>query len=226
MKTKKSLTKVKESLSQEPSVESVAKESYIVKSEPIHFIQPSNPFRVYEFPLLFSKQECHRLTVLARPFLKRSAIHNALYSSSLIVSGRRTSQSCSLSNEITTKIQAIAQTLTGFPLEHMEYTEVIKYNQGQMFDFHYDAEPTNKQIPSWSRVATIMVYLNDNFDGGETEFKEINARIRPEQGKVVLFWSVVDGTLIPESLHRGCLISKGTKWLANQWVHSVPMPYK
>ena len=32
-----------------------------------------------------------------------------------------------------------------------------------------------------------MVYLNDNFDGGETEFPVFGDKIKPEKGKLVVF---------------------------------------
>ena len=197
---------------------------YVVTLESICLIQPSLPFRVYEFPLLFSKQECSNFIMYARPFLEKSKIHT-LISPSSVLSKRRTSSSCVIRhNAITDKIKTIAETLTGFPIGHMENTQVVQYKQGQMFDFHYDTS-SEKTIPAWSRVATVMVYLNDNFEGGETEFKHIKARIRPEQGKVVLFWSALDGNIIPESLHRGNKITKGTKWLVNQWVHFIPLNF-
>jgi predicted 2-oxoglutarate/Fe(II)-dependent dioxygenase YbiX len=161
--------------------------------------------------------------MFARPFLEKSKIHTSV-SQSLFLSKKRTSSSCVIRhNAITDKIKSIAETLTGFPIGHMETTQVVQYKQGEMFDFHYDGVPSKKLSPAWSRVATVMIYLNDNFEGGETEFKKIHAKIRPEQGKVVLFWSALNGNLIPESLHRGNKITKGTKWLVNQWVHSIPL---
>ena len=51
-------------------------------------------------------------------------------------------------------------------------------------------------------LLTFMVYLNDDFDGGETNFGE--TRIKPKAGMVLIF----DHDL----LHEGCAVTKGRKY--------------
>jgi len=56
-----------------------------------------------------------------------------------------------------------------------------------------------------------MVYLNDNFKGGETEFLYYHKRIQPVQG-TLLIW--------PAGLthaHRGGLVLEGTKYVITGW---------
>lgn len=69
------------------------------------------------------------------------------------------------------------------------------------------------------RYITFLIYLNDNFEGGHTNFPNINKSIIPQKGKAVLFYNVnKDGSIIPESLHQGSHIINGTKWIANKWI--------
>ena len=63
----------------------------------------------------------------------------------------------------------------------------------------------------YSRVAVWMVYLNDAFDGGETEFLYYKRRIQPKAG-TLLIW--------PAGLthaHRGGLVTSGNKYIITGW---------
>ena len=69
----------------------------------------------------------------------------------------------------------------------------------------------NGEIGATGRILVWMVYLNDNFEGGETEFLYYNKRVQPEQGKL-LIW--------PAGLthcHRGGLVTKGNKYVVTGW---------
>ena len=65
------------------------------------------------------------------------------------------------------------------------------------------------------------MYLNDDFDGGETEFPNINTNIIPQQGKAVVFINVdSSGNVLPKSLHGGKEVKNGQKWIATKWIRS------
>jgi len=63
------------------------------------------------------------------------------------------------------------------------HTVLLRYEPGNMFHNHYDA------APAYPRVVSVSMFLNDNFEGGELEFKEFNIKIKPEAGDVVVFCS-------------------------------------
>jgi prolyl 4-hydroxylase len=77
-----------------------------------------------------------------------------------------------------------------------------------------------------SRFATLLLYLNDGMEGGETSFpKWRNAHssealhVKPEKGKAVLFYSLLpDGNYDDLSEHAALPVKQGEKWLANLWV--------
>jgi len=64
---------------------------------------------------------------------------------------------------------------------------------------------------SSTRVVTYMLYLNDIDEGGETEFLYQGVKLKPEQGKLVLFPT---SFLFP---HRGNPIYTGYKYIITGW---------
>ena len=69
----------------------------------------------------------------------------------------------------------------------------------------------NSGVAHSTRVAVWMVYLNDNFEGGETEFLYYKRRIQPKKG-TLLIW--------PAGLthaHRGGLVLSGDKYVVTGW---------
>ncbi|HVV64565.1 MAG TPA: 2OG-Fe(II) oxygenase [Rhizomicrobium sp.] len=73
------------------------------------------------------------------------------------------------------------------------------------------------------RVATFLVYLNDDFDAAETSFLRLDWRYRGQKGDAILFWNV-DQAGVPDSatLHAGLAPTRGEKWLLSQWIRLPP----
>jgi len=114
------------------------------------------------------------------------------------------------------------------PLEHQEDLQIVKYTKDDFYKHHYDTPYKDLPISKFNRLcgprlATFLIYLNDDFEGGETEFIIINRTIKPKKGKALLFYNIdINLTLIPESMHRGKIIKKGEKWIANKWIRVWP----
>ena len=69
----------------------------------------------------------------------------------------------------------------------------------------------NSGVAHSTRVAVWMVYLNDDYEGGETEFLYYKRRIQPKKG-TLLIW--------PAGLthaHRGGLVLSGNKYVVTGW---------
>lgn len=64
---------------------------------------------------------------------------------------------------------------------------------------------------SSDRVLSYILYLNDDIDGGETEFLYQKHREEAVQGKVVIFPAGFTHT------HRGGLLKSGSKYIATGW---------
>jgi prolyl 4-hydroxylase len=77
-----------------------------------------------------------------------------------------------------------------------------------------------------SRFATILFYLNEGMEGGETSFPrwlngETNQvlKVKPEVGKAILFYNQLpDGNYDERSQHAALPVVEGEKWLTNMWV--------
>ena len=92
--------------------------------------------------------------------------------------------------------------------------QIKMYEPGQRYNWHHDYIIDAKEGP---RVLTYIWYLNDDFEGGETEFID-GTVIKPERGKMLFFpstWMYV---------HRGKLVTKGNKYIATGWFyHQHPL---
>ena len=82
----------------------------------------------------------------------------------------------------------------------------LRYYPGNYFKPHYDAICTN--IEGQESRLTLQLYLNDNFEGGETVFIGDHAKwkvpYQPKQGSVLVFNQ--------ELLHEGAFVRKGIKY--------------
>ena len=86
-------------------------------------------------------------------------------------------------------------------------TKLSRYKPGQEYQWHCDQNTTtySKRNPNWRRVISSVTYLNDDYEGGGTEFE--SGLITPVSGKTVVFPS---SFLYP---HRGTPVITGVKYL-------------
>jgi len=80
--------------------------------------------------------------------------------------------------------------------------------------WHYE----NGDYLSCGRTFVVQTYLNDDFDGGETEFLYLNKREKASTGDVIIFPCQYTHT------HRGNPPLGGTKYLATSWGWIQPTP--
>jgi len=126
-------------------------------------------------------------------------------------------------------IERIARA-TGVSSQLFEVAKLLHYEPGQQFAPHCDfQEPTTPALARevarrGQRVATVLVYLNDDYDGGETEFPRIGLRHRAATGDALLFANVrPSGDLDYDSLHAGLPPTRGVKWVLSQWIRDRPV---
>lgn len=118
------------------------------------------------------------------------------------------------------KMADTAEYWTNTPRNHQEYLQVVKYDEGGKFNAHYDPQYGST---TQSRKATLLVYLNDDYVGGQTYFVNLGLKIKPEKGKGILFRSLDDsGKIIDVSLHCGEKVERGNKWICTKWIHNMP----
>lgn len=109
--------------------------------------------------------------------------------------------------------------------QSIENPHFIRYRKGNEYKLHYDDFPPimfymkevaekNQLESRGNRVATAILYLNEDFKGGETEFPLTNYRIVPKTGLLASWHNInSDGIRIEHSMHAGLKILSGTKYI-------------
>lgn len=78
---------------------------------------------------------------------------------------------------------------------------------GGFHNWHYESSG----LISSSRAVVVQLYLNDDFEAGETEFLYMNTRIPPKKGRLVVFPTAYPYT------HRGNPPIGGEKYILTTW---------
>jgi prolyl 4-hydroxylase len=109
--------------------------------------------------------------------------------------------------------------LDEFTTENLEEPQIQRYDVGQEFKPHEDffTHPGIHEDPN-DRIATLIVYLNDDFEGGETYFTKLDIRIVPKQGAALFFDYKYIFDLNMKTQHAGLPIISGQKWIATSWI--------
>ncbi|KAE9586702.1 hypothetical protein Lal_00004478 [Lupinus albus] len=198
--------------------------------------------RAFIYHNFLSKEECEYLINLAKPHMAKSSVVNSKTGKSM-ASRVRTSSGMFLKRGKDKIIQNIEKRIADFtfiPVENGEGLQVLHYEVGQKYEPHYDyfVDEFNTKNGG-QRVATVLMYLSDVEEGGETVFPAAKANfssvpwwndlsecarkglsVKPKMGDALLFWSMrPDATLDPSSLHGGCPVIRGNKWSSTKWLH-------
>lgn len=115
----------------------------------------------------------------------------------------------------------------GIATSYFEMTKLLNYEPGQSFGLHGDFQvPDTPALAReievhGQRVMTFLTYLNDDYEGGETDFPRIGFRYKGGRGDALYFINV-DEAGAPDfrTVHAGLPPATGTKWLLSQWVRS------
>ncbi len=92
------------------------------------------------------------------------------------------------------------------------YFRFSKYYPGGEFAIHKDG--INQDVLGNRSIMTLNIFLNDDFEGGETDFfhksdnrgvKQLRRSVKPKSGSGALFYS--------QQYHRGNKVTKGIKYL-------------
>jgi prolyl 4-hydroxylase len=174
--------------------------------------------RIALFERAFSPAECDFLILVAEPSFAPSLVGNAPGPD--IRDPIRTSDGATLhwliEDPATHAINRRLAAMSGTAAEQGEPMQILRYQPGQQYRRHVDWLGKDK-----ARVITALVYLNDEYEGGETEFHKAGLKIRGRKGDAIVFVSVgPDGDLDPMSEHAGLPVTNGTKYLASRWIRA------
>ncbi|XP_030464165.1 probable prolyl 4-hydroxylase 10 [Syzygium oleosum] len=197
--------------------------------------------RAFVYHNFLSKEECEYLIELATPHMEKSTVVDSETGKSRD-SRVRTSSGTFLArgrDKIIRDIEKRIADYTFIPVENGEGLQVLHYEVGQKYEPHFDYfldEYNTKN--GGQRMATLLMYLSDVEEGGETVFPAAKGNfssvpwwnelsdcgkkglsVKPKMGDALLFWSMrPDATLDESSLHGGCPVIKGNKWSSTKWM--------
>lgn len=124
-------------------------------------------------------------------------------------------------------LQARMSLTCGYPMQHFETPMVLHYEVGQQITPHFDFIDANAsdyaaQIrDQGQRMITFLLYLDDDYDGGETTFPELGISHRGTAGGGLYFVNAhADLTPNRQMLHTGSPPVRGEKWVVSQFIVS------
>jgi len=172
-------------------------------------------------------EECARLVEMARPRLEPSTVADARTGED-VVTAQRTSLGMffrPMENDLVARLDRRLSDVAGLPVENGEGLQILYYNVGAQFPPHFDflqpSNDANRQsiARSGQRISTLIAYLNDVEDGGETVFPNAGWTVFPKQGSAVYFeYCNSRGQVDPRTRHAGRPVLRGEKWIATKWM--------
>lgn len=163
---------------------------------------------IYTVTGLLSPQECGDFIVLSESIgYDKATIATTGGSAELQPNVRNNSRvildSIAVASDLWTKVSPhVSLVLNGRQVIGLnERIRFYRYDRDQRFVGHVDA-PYRKTTGELSQL-TLMIYLNDDFQGGETRFDEVT--VRPETGMGLIFRH--------ELFHEGAAVRMGRKYV-------------
>jgi len=102
---------------------------------------------------------------------------------------------------------------------------VLHYKPGERYYAHCDGflpdlpEQAAEIDLKGQRIRTILVYLNDDYEDGETYFLFPDKKIKLKTGDALIFENITEeGDPDEHSVHEGLPVKIGQKWLASKWI--------
>jgi prolyl 4-hydroxylase len=171
---------------------------------------------------------CRWLIDKARRSLSRALVYEALIKK-VTVHHTRTNSAAMFGLLDTDLVCVLTQTrmaaCLGTPFRHFEPMTVLHYGEGEQITEHFDFVDPN--VPDYQqevaqrgqRMVTFLVYLNDDYAAGETEFPRLGVSHRGQSGEGLYFVNALhDGSADVRTLHAGRPPARGEKWIVSQFV--------
>ncbi|GAA6225790.1 prolyl 4-hydroxylase subunit alpha-3 [Lates japonicus] len=170
---------------------------------------------------------------LAQPGLRRSVVAAG---EKQATADYRISKSAWLkdsAHSIVGKLDQRISMLTGLNVQHPygEYLQVVNYGIGGHYEPHFDhaTSPSSPvfKLKTGNRVATFMIYLSSVEAGGSTAFIYANFSAPVVERAAIFWWNLHrNGQGDVDTLHAGCPVLIGDKWVANKWIHEYGQEFQ
>jgi hypothetical protein len=116
--------------------------------------------------------------------------------------------------ELMEKLGKIVSNLMNTPIEHKDRFGIYKYIPGTNIEGHYDGCSSKKDKACEEVEVSNIIFLNDDYKGGELYFRMLDLKIKPELGKMIMFKAYdKDGKLVFYSGFESAKIQNGMQYL-------------
>ncbi|TMH43988.1 MAG: hypothetical protein E6H54_10185 [Betaproteobacteria bacterium] len=179
-----------------------------------------------------SSPACDWLIALGRSNLKAAQVYDA-ETGNLRADSNRNNSAAQLDLErmdtLTAFVRARIAALANVSIVGLETSQVLHYRVGEEFAEHCDfLDPSNPGHARdvalhGQRALTVLVYLNDDYEGGETAFPALGRGFKGRKGDALVFWNLTpEGAPDWRTRHIGSAPTRGEKWLFSQWIR-IPL---
>ncbi len=188
--------------------------------------------RIRQIDGFASAAECRWIISASSRHMARAAVFDHM-TGALVEDPARNNSAVSLLFGEMDVVSEILRTRIAFatrvPVLVFEPPQILRYEVGEEFVPHYDfldADSTgfDEELANCGqRIATFLIYLNEDFEGGETAFPSIGLQCRARTGDAI-FWANLDPENKPDplTLHAGLPPTSGEKWVFSQWIRERP----
>ena len=178
-------------------------------------------------PGYLSAPICDWLIRVGQPHLQRADVYDD--NDGLRHDAGRDNDSAVLDMEVADTVVGFVRSriaaLASVPIAALEPTQVLRYEVGQKFGVHVDFLDVSKPGQArdveeqGQRGMTVLVYLNEDYQGGETAFPDLRLSFKGRKGDALMFWSLQEsGEPDWRTRHIGTAPTRGVKWLLSQWI--------
>jgi hypothetical protein len=175
-------------------------------------------------------QACDWLIARARGRLNRSLIYDPAHGGD-VADQMRTNSAAGFDlmdvDLVQIAIQYRMAAAVDQPVHNMEGPTVLHYEVGEQITDHFDF--LNTRMPNYEdevrrrgeRIITFLVYLNDDYGNGETEFPQLGVRHKGRRREALFFVNALpNGKPDTRMVHAGRPPTSGEKWVVSQFIRS------
>ena len=178
------------------------------------------PIKIYDN--FINKDECNKLIKLCQGRFLQSSVYGS--NQDFIDTKSRSSTNTYFKrgeNKLINKIEKKVCELLNIKLDQIEPLQIVKYEKGQEYKYHYDYFDKESDQNNNQRINSILVYLNDldEEDGGATHFPLYKCKFIPYKGRAI-HWENIDSNknLNKLSLHAGQpILTDKFKYILTIW---------
>lgn len=181
------------------------------------------------FPTFISPAMCHRLVKLSASRLTRAEVYDPHHRRNVRATSRTNSiaQFPLLDHEfLHLLLQEKMARACNVDAAQMEATAVLHYAPGEEITNHFDfIDPqmvnyAEEVAQNGQRIITFLIYLNDEYEEGETVFPRLDIKHRGQRGEGFYFVNCINQQPDLRTWHAGRPPLNGDKWIVSQFIRN------